>query len=159
MKKLLTTIVLAFTMAIAANAQFEQATKYLSTSLSGLGLSYNKADGFRFGLQADAGYFIADEVLLRGTVGYDHSKLYDEVQLGIGARYYFRQNGIFLGAGAEFTHYSPNFNDIRIPVEIGYAFYLNHYLAIEPAVFYKMSLNNFSDHSTVGLRLGLGFYF
>lgn len=159
MKKLLSTLVLLLAMTTAANAQFEQGTKYLSASLSGLGMSYNKADGGRFGLQAEGGYFIADEVLVRGIVGYDHSKHYDEVQIGAGARYYFRQNGIFMGAGAEFTHYSPKYNDLRIPVEIGYAFYINHYLAIEPSVYYKMSLNNFSDHSTVGLRLGLGFYF
>ena len=41
----------------------------------------------------------------------------------------------------------------------GYTFYLNHYLAVEPAVYYKMSTNDFSDGSTVGLKIGLGFYF
>lgn len=50
-------------------------------------------------------------------------------------------------------------NNIRIPVEIGYTFYLNHYLAIEPAIYSKMSLNNFSDGTEFGLRIGLAFYF
>ena len=50
-------------------------------------------------------------------------------------------------------------NNIRIPIEIGYTFYLNHYLAIEPAIYSKMSLNHFSDGTEFGLKIGLGFYF
>ena len=46
-----------------------------------------------------------------------------------------------------------------VPVEIGYAFYLNHYLTVEPSVYYKMSMHDFSDNSSVGLRIGLGYYF
>lgn len=50
-------------------------------------------------------------------------------------------------------------NNIRIPVEIGYTFYLNHYLAIEPAIYSKMSLNHFSEGSEFGLKVGFGFFF
>lgn len=50
-------------------------------------------------------------------------------------------------------------NNIRIPVEIGYTFYLNRFLAVEPAVYSKMSLNHFSEGTEFGFRLGLGFYF
>lgn len=52
-----------------------------------------------------------------------------------------------------------NVHNIRIPIEIGYTFYLNHFLAIEPAVYSKMSLNHFSEGSEFGLKVGLGFYF
>lgn len=51
------------------------------------------------------------------------------------------------------------FNSFCIPIEVGYTFYLNHHLAVEPSVYYKMSLNHFGDCSTVGLRLGLGYFF
>lgn len=54
---------------------------------------------------------------------------------------------------------SDRYNNIRIPVEIGYTFYLNHFLAIEPAVYSKMSLNHFSEGTEFGLKIGLGFYF
>lgn len=54
---------------------------------------------------------------------------------------------------------SERVHNIRIPVEIGYTFYLNHYLAIEPAIYSKMSLNHFSEGSEFGLKIGLGFYF
>jgi hypothetical protein len=63
------------------------------------------------------------------------------------------------GAGAEYSHFTPNNNDLRIPVEVGYAFFVNKNITIEPAVYYKMSLADFSDNSTVGLKIGFGFYF
>ena len=46
-----------------------------------------------------------------------------------------------------------------IPVEVGYAFFLNRHVTIEPALYYKMSLHDFSGNSTVGLRIGFGYYF
>ena len=64
-----------------------------------------------------------------------------------------------MGAGAEYNHFTKSNNDVMIPVEVGYAFYLNHYLALEPSVYYKMSLHDFSGNSTVGLRVGLSYYF
>ena len=64
-----------------------------------------------------------------------------------------------LGAGAEFVHYTKSQNDLQIPVEVGYCFYLNHYISVEPSLYYKMSVDDFSDKSTVGFKIGFGFYF
>ena len=64
-----------------------------------------------------------------------------------------------MGAGAEFCHLTSNNNDVQVPIELGYAFYLNHYITVEPALYYKMSLDDFSDKSTVGLKIGFGVYF
>ena len=50
-------------------------------------------------------------------------------------------------------------NNIRIPIEIGYTFYLNQHIAIEPSVYTKLSLNDFNDGTEFGLRIGLGYYF
>ncbi|HAE23946.1 MAG: hypothetical protein II122_03680 [Bacteroidaceae bacterium] len=142
-----------------AKAQFEAGTKYLGLSTTSLGLSYSTSERFRLNLDATAGYFIADKVLIKANVGYDHTKNIDDFSAGLGGRYYFLENGIFLGAGAEFVHYTSSSNDVMIPVEVGYAFYLNHYITIEPAVYYKMSMDSFSNKSTVGLKVGFGFYF
>lgn len=57
------------------------------------------------------------------------------------------------------ANFEERVSNFRIPVEIGYTFYLNHYLAVEPAVYSKMSLNHFSEGSEFGLKVGLGFYF
>lgn len=146
--------------ATGANAQFLQGTKYIGASFSNLGLSYNKKSKFNLGLNAEAGYFFADCWMARATVGYNFQKDgANDFNLGVGVRYYILQNGLFFGAGTEFKHQKPNYNDLLIPVEIGYTFYLNHYLAIEPSVYYKMSTNDFGNGSTVGLRIGLGYYF
>ena len=158
MKKLLM-LMLLFAVTVGASAQFEKGTKYVDTYLSGLGTSYNSSTGFRFNIGADAGIFLEDSWMVKANFEIDHTKYSDDFDLGLGARYYFNTNGIFLGAGAEYKHSEPNFNDVLIPVEIGYAFFINHYITIQPAAYYKMSLNNFSDGSTVGLKVALGFYF
>ncbi len=54
---------------------------------------------------------------------------------------------------------SERVHNIRIPIEIGYTFYLNRFLAVEPAIYSKMSLNHFSEGTEFGLKVGLGFYF
>ncbi|MBR6375873.1 MAG: hypothetical protein IKR91_06540 [Alloprevotella sp.] len=158
MKRLFSIILVCFAV-LAANAQFESGTKYVNGSLTGLGLSYSKKAEWRFGIQAEAGYYFADSWMARVNAGYEHTKATDDFSIGAGVRYHFLQNGIFLGAGVEYNHYTKNVNDVMIPVEVGYTFYLNHYIAIEPAVYYKMSTNDFADGSTVGLRIGLGYYF
>lgn len=158
MKKWILSIML-LTLTISASAQFDAGTKYFGISATGLGLSYSTNEKFRLGLNASAGFFMADKVLLKADLGYDHTDNIDDFSAGLGLRYYFKENGIFLGAGGEFDHFTPNRNDVMIPVEVGYAFYLNHYVTFEPSVYYKMSLDDFSDKSTVGLRIGFGFYF
>lgn len=144
---------------LTANAQFAKGTKYVSASLSGLGLSYSSNQKFRLGVDATAGYFMADCLMLKGNVTYDHTKEIDDISVGAGLRYYFDQCGVFMGAGADYVHYTPSDNDVQIPVEVGYAFFVNRFITIEPSLYYKMSLDSFSQKSTVGVRIGLGFYF
>lgn len=162
MKRLLLLLTLVLCTATAAFAQFDKGTKYVNLSLSGLSLNYSKAADVRFGLEAEAGYYVQDCWLIKANSGYDHTKSTDDFFIGSGFRYNFRQNGIFLGAGLEYEFQNfagSHVNNLRLPMEIGYTFYLNHYLALEPAVYYKPSFNNFSDGSEVGLRIGFGFYF
>lgn len=158
MKKILLFLLL-LTGAVSANAQFAKGTKYVGASLSGIGLSYSSNQKFRFGIDATAGYFVADCLMLRANLNYDHTKEINDVSVGAGARYYFDQCGVYLGAGAEYVHYTPSDNDVQIPVEVGYAFFVNRFITIEPALYYKMSLDSFSQKSTVGARIGIGFYF
>jgi len=158
MKKLLISLLFAC-VAVGASAQFSQGTKYIGASFTNLGMSYSKNNEFRFGINLEGGYYVADCWMARAYAGYEHAKHVDDVYIGAGVRYHFYQNGIFLGAGLEYDHITKSNNDLLIPVEVGYTFYLNHYLAIEPSVYYKMSTNDFADGSTVGLRIGLGYFF
>ncbi len=159
MKKIATLLLFFAAVFSTANAQFEQGKKYVGASVSGLGLSYSSNEKFNMGLNAHAGYFIADCLMANATIGYEHKHDFNDVSLGAGLRYYFDQNGIFLGAGAEYCHIDKSNNDVFIPVTAGYAFFINRYLTIEPSVYYKMSLHDFGGNSTVGFNIGLGFYF
>lgn len=158
MKKLILVVVMLLSVA-SAKAQFETGTKYAGAGLTGLGLSYSNGAKFQMGISAEAGYFFADSWMVKANVGYDHKYKSDQVNVGAGVRYYFPQNGIFLGTGLSFDHYNTDLNSIAIPVEVGYCFYLNRHVALEPSVYYKVSLNKFGDCSTVGLRVGFGYFF
>lgn len=152
-------LVLLLAMAVGANAQFDKKTKYISASVTGLGLSYSSSEKFTMGLDLTGGYFIHDAWMLYGRLGYDHTRYTDNFQLGAGGRYYFTQNGVYLGLGLQYAHATKSINNLFLCPEAGYAFYINRYVTIEPAVYYNMSLNDFSDGSKVGLKVGLGFYF
>lgn len=146
-------IVLSLTMlvvALTASAQFQQGKGYIGASLSGLNLSYNSENGLNLGVQAKAGYLFADNWMLLGEVGYDHygkDKIADQAAIGVGFRYYIIQNGLFLGANCNFVHSNHNC----------YAFFINRSVTIEPSVYYKHSFKD-SDHSTIGLKVGIGVY-
>jgi len=159
----LSLVVVACMMAIAANAQFEQGKKYISASFSGLDLNYNGSSKFSIGLQAKGGYLLEDNLMVLGTLGYNHiggeDSTPDRFSIGAQGRYYIVQNGIYLGAGLTYKHANHNYNDFMPMVEVGYAFFISGHVTIEPAIYYEQSFKNHSKYSNVGLRLGLGLYF
>ena len=171
MKKIILGCMLAL-CAISANAQFEAGKMYINLSSTSLGLSYSKSDKLRFDIGATAGLFVANDWMVFAQADYNHkqlmyehllvndSKFYqDEVLLGLGARYYIEQNGLYLSLASQFSHHEKTNDNFFLTPEIGYAFFVNQYITIEPAVYFQMSLNKFADASTVGLKLGVGFYF
>ena len=160
MKKILSLLLLLAGCTLGAHAQFEQDTKYVNASLSNVGIGYNDRDQFHGGINLEGGYFFEDNWMVRAEIGANHRGVKNnDITLGAGVRYYFDSNGVSLGTGIEYMHKNVNENDLRLPFTLGYTFYLNHYLAIEPQLFYKLSVNDFSHGSEVGMRLGLGFYF
>ena len=48
---------------------------------------------------------------------------------------------------------------MHLTPEVGYCFYVNNYLSIEPSVYCNLCFNRFSEGTEVGLKLGMGFYF
>lgn len=90
---------------------------------------------------------------------YTQNRYYNDLSFGVGMRYNITQNGLYLDAGLAYKHYNRSHNDMLLPVEIGYTFYLNHYLTIEPSIHYDTSMFHFTDNSKVGFRLGMGYYF
>lgn len=150
----------ALMLTLSANAQFEEGKVYAGASLTGLDLGYNGAKDLSIGMQAKAGYMIADNLMLLGEVGYDHAgkDAAHIINLGAGGRYYIIQNGIFLGANCKYVHGNNGYNDLMPGVEVGYAFFLSHTVTLEPSLYYQQSLKKHSDYSTIGLKIGFGIY-
>lgn len=161
MRKKLIAMVAALFMAVTANAQFEEGKVYLGGSLTGLNLKYSGLDELNLGLQAQAGYMVADNLMLLGNVSYEHSgneAKSDNISVGLGGRYYIEQNGIYLGVNCKYVHAGHGYNDIMPGVEVGYSFFLSRTVTVEPAIYYDQSFKNHSDFSTIGLKIGLGVY-
>lgn len=160
MKKILLTMVLALTMITSASAQFEQGKKYVGASLTGLNLSFSDLKDFAFGVDANAGYFIERDIMVIGTAGIDFSNgELNQFEVGAKGRYYIEQNGLFLAAGLKYRHAFKNINDLQITPEVGYCYFLNQYITVEPSVYFDVSLTDFSHKSEFGLKCGIGIYF
>jgi hypothetical protein len=105
MKKLMW-IVCLLVVSVTAQAQFEKGKWIVNPSVTGLGLSYSKSEKTQFGLQAQGGAFLVDNVALMLTAGANWSKPEDKYTLGVGGRYYFDKCGIYLGAGLKMNRYN-----------------------------------------------------
>lgn len=158
--KKIAVVALGLMVSVGAHAQFESGKQYCGASLTGLNLSYNGSEELSLGIQAKAGYFFEDDMMLLAQAEYKHSGLEgvkDYWALGAQGRYYIEQNGIYLGAGVKLIH-TGSYNDVMPGVEVGYAFFVSKQVTIEPAVYYDQSFKNHSDYSTVGVKVGLGIY-
>ena len=167
MKKLLLCLVMLTTTTLA-HAQFEQNKWYFNTAVTNLGISYNGSEELRLGGQITAGTFLFDDIaLMLNGEGVYHKLGERSATFGVGGRYYFSQNGIYVGTGIKFRHYeyeenakvkNEKFNDGLWSFEAGYAFFLSRTATIEPAIYYDLSFKD-SDYSKVGFKLGFGLYF
>lgn len=157
--KRLSFLLVALLLAVAAHAQFQEGKGYLGASLTGLDLHYNQKTDLSLGVEAKAGYLFLDNWMVLGQASYDHNGAADtnDFTVGAGLRYYIIQNGLYLGVNAKLLHADHNYNDVMPGAEIGYAFFINRSVTIEPAVYYNHSFKD-ADYSTVGLKIGLGIY-
>lgn len=158
MKKFLLSFVVTLLFAVSASAQYEQGTKFVGASLTGLNLSYSKHENLGLGAEAKAGIFVMDDVMVQGEAGID-VKFKDCQQIFVGAkgRYYVADN-LYLGAGAKLLHEFKNHNDFLITPEVGYTYMVSKTFAIEPAFYVDISTNSFSKYTKVGLKVGVGIF-
>lgn len=157
MKKVLFLFLFVLTAGVA-HAQFEEGTAFVNTSLTGLNMQFN--NDFKLGVEAKAGYFFTDDWAVTGSAGLDYgqSKL-NSLFGGVGVRYYIEQNGLFLGAGLKYLHQDSGYNDFLPGVELGYCFFLNQSIAIEPALYYNISVKDSQKYSECGLKVGFSYFF
>lgn len=158
MRRKIVMVIMAMVISVSCYAQFEAGKKYIGASLSGLDLSYNGSKELSLGVQAKGGYLLQDNFMLLAQAAYEkQTDVPYTVNLGLGARYYLVQNGIYFGASASYTH-SDHFDDVMPSVQVGYSFFINGSVTIEPELYYNQSFKNHGDYSTIGFRIGLGVY-
>lgn len=164
MKKFIVSIAM-LAMTLVANAQssetpFAKGKIYAGAGFSGLNLHYNSKTKWNFDINARGGYFIEDNWMLLGEFLWGiRQKADNSFAIGAGGRYYIVQNGLYLGAGARFAHQGSDYNDFVPNVNIGYAYFLNHHVTIEPELYFDISTKSFKDYTGVGLRVTMGVYF
>ncbi len=158
MKKIILSLLLA-AVSLGASAQFEQGTKYVGASLTGLGFGYSKSTDFYIGMKANAGYFVSDGWMLLGEFGWEHQNGTSCVGLGVAGRYYLQQNGLYFSGALKYKHFGPKTNVVYLTPEVGYCFYLNDHVSLEPAIFCDFALNEFKDFTKIGLKVGFSYYF
>ena len=157
-KKLLFMLICLMTT-VAVKAQFEKEKIFIGASMSGLGMTYNGSEKGTFGIKATGGYFVLDDIMLQGQWEYNKQKdVPAYVSCGVGARYYIIQNGLYLGATANYIHAGDYYDDFRPTVQVGYAYFLSKTVTVEPSIYYSHSFKNHSDYSTIGFSLGVGVY-
>jgi len=162
MNKKIFLLLAALTMSLTSFAQFEKGKKYLSATVSGLNVHYSGADKWQFGIAARGGYMLADNWLAMGIFDYSFQQNGPKsLSVGAAARYYVIQNGLYLGAGVNYSHRCASgekINDVVPNIHIGYAFFVSKTVTIEPELYYNQSLKSHSDYSDVGFRIGIGIY-
>lgn len=160
MKKIFLTVLLAAAGATGMKAQFEQGKHYIGATTNAAGLSYSKSSKFSLNLGLNAGYMFEEAWMAIAEVGFDyHNSDMQQLYAGAKCRYLIEQNGLFLQLGAKYVHGAPSFNDVQITPEVGYCYFLNRNLTLEPSVYYDVSLSDFSDKSRFGIKVGLGWLF
>lgn len=160
MKRLFFAMLLVIAGVSTASAQFEKGKYYLGATTNSAGLSYSKDSKFALNLGVNGGYMFEEAWLAIAEVGFDyHNSDMQHFYAGAKCRYLIEQNGLFLQAGAKYIHGAKNFNDVQLTPEVGYCFFLNRHLTVEPSLYYDLSLSDFSGRSEFGLKVGLAWYF
>ena len=160
LRRMLFTLLLVTIGVGSASAQFEKGKYYLGATTNMAGLAYSKNEKVNFNAGINAGYMMEQDwlMILEAGFNYRNSDM-QSFYAGAKCRYFFEQNGVFLQLGGKYQHYIPNFNDVLITPEVGYCFFLNRHLTIEPSLYYDISLKDYSEYSKVGLKVGLAWYF
>lgn len=165
MKKTFLTLLCGLMFSLAGNAQTELRTPfyqdkfYVGASFSGFDLNWNQDQKWKMDVAAKAGYLFDDNWMVTANVEYNVRDVApNTLKAGAGLRYYLEQNGLYIGAGANYAH-SKKYDDLLPTVQLGYAFFLNRTVTIEPEIYYNQSLKNHKDYSGVGFRIGFGIYF
>ena len=159
MKKFIILIALFIVSATTTYAQFEKGKWYINGSFIGIGPSDAKHFDGNNGIGLEVGNFLEDNFAL--TINYKLAHYYHSI--GAQTKYYLSNCGIYGGMGVSYKSITNSEvskkHFVYFTPEVGYAFFLNGFMTIEPSIYYNFSIDRPADYSMFGLKLGLGFYF
>ena len=145
-------------------AQIDKGTIYagVTTNLNYTSTDFDLDDNLNsLNINLNGGYFLASNFLAGGTFGYSASGFGDldntATTLGIFLRNYLN-GAVFFGLGYESFNPDEGSTLERIPVEAGYAAFLNDHVAIEPSITYSFGIGDI-DANAISINIGFGIYF
>lgn len=175
MKKVLFTLALAMTGVFAfgqSKTEFKTGTVLIETGSSTLdqrivptGLGYYSVAGGQksIAVGAQAGYFIADNLAIKGGLGYanthrDGKTIVNSFGYNVGAEYYFF--GVLplqvLWSGATIKGFDKNAS--YVSTQLGYAYVVGKHLVLKPVVRYDHSTDNYWKNGWgAGFQIGYKF--
>jgi hypothetical protein len=167
MKKLLflSTLALGLLVCFSSQAQTEQGKilvganselAFMSTSLDGVDDNFTQFNG-----AVDFGYFFIDNLVFGAILGYESQKCdefnidYSAFTYGLQGRYYYENFFVAAAYVSQKEKDEDAVNDARFGV--GYAFFINDFISVEPMVFYSLGLGD-NKNNTFGGRIGFAIY-
>lgn len=173
MKKLLLVIAMV-AASFTANAQEANGQtakgKWLVEGNTGFGAAHGAATGFQlssidtpagsetvWGIGAEAGYFIMDDLAIKLGLGYNDRGNDDAFSYKIGAKYYISSMiPVQIDySGASYDTYDASY----LGFQAGYAIFLGDMVSIEPGLRYNLGLGDTEDINTFQLNVGFALHF
>lgn len=140
-------------LSISAYAQPGQGTINLGVGTSG---GFTSIDGnSSFDIGVDGSYFVTDNLGIGAILGYSDNGNTDATTYGVQAKYFFNES-IFATTGYAATKFEP-FTIGYIPVNLGYAIWLNDNVAFEPTAGYWFAAGDNEDNA-FALNIALSVY-
>ncbi len=171
MKKL-SVLMIAIIMVFAGNtyAQIDQGTWMVggNSNFGFLSTDTSPDKTTNISLEVSPGYFIMENFAAGLGIGYNRQNQGDfsgtATVIGPWARYYV-DGAFFFGASyssvsskSEYSSGENKSTGSALGLEVGYAYFLNKKVALEPAINYSSFGGDF-DGTTIGLTVGLSVYF
>ncbi len=167
MKKLLFAAFAVFTFGVVSAQEQTTKGKWLVEANTGNAMlgttgfyltSFDGNTAWNIGL--DGGYFIMDDLALRGGLGFGDDGDASAFSYRLGAKYYAAKKfplGIDLtGASIDGADENP----LWLGLQGGYAWFIGSNVAIEPGLRYNLSLNeNFTDKGVFQFNIGFSLFF
>ncbi|WDF62699.1 hypothetical protein [Flavobacterium sp. KACC 22763] len=139
----------------------ETNTSFGATNVGNTGFSLRSEDGeTSWGLGAEGGYFVADNLAVKAGLGYnDFGHSDNAFSYKVGAKYYllnkFPLEASYTGASIKDANENPSY----LGLQGGYAWFVGKNVSIEPGLRYNISMNEDYGKDVFQFNIGFALHF